>query len=368
MIALWILIALITVVALALLLFPLFRRPAAESGGTDFDVSLYREQLKEVELDLGRGLLSDAEAAAAKMEIQRRTLAASETAGAKPSKATPPPAAAGRGVSVFIAITLPVGAVALYLQLGQPRIPDFPFAARKAPAAAGQERGDMEELAGRLAERLARDPDDVKGWLLLARTYKTVENYQGAAEAYRRALQIDNRPGISVDHAEVLMLLAGGAITTEGREIFQRVRATDPFNPKARYYLGIDKARQGDARGALQDWVDLVAVSDDQAPWLDLVRAQIMRTAEEAGLDPAAIKPTAQALELAESQAKSLTPPPTADRQQIEAIRAMVEKLAAKLAKRPDDMEGWSRLARAYEVLGETEKAAVARNQARAKK
>ncbi|MEE9543991.1 MAG: hypothetical protein V3V55_00140, partial [Rhodospirillales bacterium] len=87
----------------------------------------------------------------------------------------------------------------------------------------------------------------------------------------------------------------------------------------------------------------------------------------EAGVDPASIKPTAEALELAKSLAKLETAAPMPDRQQIEAIRAMVEKLAAKLADRPDDAEGWSRLARAYEVLGETEKALQARKRAAAK-
>ncbi len=368
MTALWILIALITAAALALLLFPLFRRPADEPGRADFDATVYREQLKEVALDLGRGLLSGAEATAARTEIQRRLLAVRETADAIASGAAASPAAGRRGLIVIIAVAVPVGAVALYLHLGQPGIPDFPFAARKAPAAAAGASGDVEELASQLAERLAQSPDDIKGWLLLARTYKTLQNYQGAAEAYRRALRIDNRPGISVDYAEVLMLLAGGAVTAEGREIFQRVRASDPFNPKARYYLGMDKARQGDVRGALRDWVDLVTVSADQAPWLDLVRRQIDSTAEEAGVDPASIKPTAEALELAKSLAKLETAAPMPDRQQIEAIRAMVEKLAAKLADRPDDAEGWSRLARAYEALGETEKALQARKRAAAKK
>ncbi len=302
MIALWILIALITAAALVLLLYPLLRRPDDQPDRADFDATIYREQLNEVELDLGRGLLSDAEASAARTEIQRRLLSLGETAGA----ATASPAAASRGLIVFIAVALPVSAVALYLHLGQPGIPDFPFAARKAPAAdAG--RGEMEDLASQLAERLAENPGDIKGWLLLARTYKSMENYQGAAEAYRRALKIDNRPGVSVDYAEVLMLLAGGAVTAEGRQIFQRVLDTHPFNPKARYYLGMDKARQGDARGALQDWVDLMAVSADQAPWLDMVRSQIKSTAMEAGLDPASIKPTAGALKLAESRTKSET-------------------------------------------------------------
>jgi cytochrome c-type biogenesis protein CcmH len=368
MIALWILIALITAAALALLLFPLFRRPADQPDRTDFDATVYREQLKEVELDLGRGLLSGAEATAARTEIQRRLLAVREAAEAKASGAAASPAASRLGLSAVIAVAVPVGAVALYLHLGQPGIPDFPLAARKAPAVAAGGRGDMEELASRLAERLAQSPDDIKGWLLLARTYKTLQNYQGAAEAYRRALQIDNRPGISVDYAEVLMLLADGAVTAEGREIFRRVRASDPFNPKARYYLGMDKAQQGDVRGALRDWVDLVTVSADQVPWLDLVRRQIDSMAEEAGIDPASIKPTAEALDLAKSLAKLETAAPMPDRQQIEAIRAMAEKLAAKLADRPGDAEGWSRLARAYETLGETEKASRALKRAAAKK
>ena len=43
--------------------------------------------------------------------------------------------------------------------------------------------------------------------------------------------------------------------------------------------------------------------------------------------------------------------------QQSEMIRSMVEQLAAKLEAHPDDPEGWRKLARAYQVLGQNDKA-----------
>jgi cytochrome c-type biogenesis protein CcmH len=47
-------------------------------------------------------------------------------------------------------------------------------------------------------------------------------------------------------------------------------------------------------------------------------------------------------------------------------IHAMVDRLAAQLEANPNDEEGWRRLARAYTVLGDTDKAQAAAERAAA--
>ena len=396
MIGLWITIAVLTAVALGLLLVPLARRGRAPAPTrAAYDITVFRDQLAEVDRDLERGLLVEEQAQAARIEIQRRMLAAGPEDGSggmdEPARSRP-----GGSVAVIAAIAgaVPAGAIGLYLYLGSPDAPGQPFAERgTATAGADAEAGDQEGLravVGRLAERLLRNPDDLNGWLLLARSYMTLEHYDDAANAFRRAMGLsDNRADIAAGYAEAVALGDGGPITPEVRQIFEGVFAAEPGNTKARYYLGLAKAQQGDVRGALQDWVDLRVLSPPDAPWHPVLEQQIERAARALDIDPATVEPSPGAVALAGARppfrgtapgappATSPAGPSRADREaatrmsdeeRAAMIRSMVKRLAGRLEENPGDREGWFRLARAYEVLGEMEKAGEARARAEALK
>lgn len=396
MIGLWITIAVLTAVALGLLLVPLARRGRAPAPTrAAYDITVYRDQLAEVDRDLERGLFGDDQAHAARIEIQRRMLAAGPEDGSGGTEEPARPRPRGSvAVIAAIAVAVPAGAVGLYLYLGSPGAPGQPFAERgTATAGADAEAGDQEGLravVGRLAERLLRNPDDLNGWLLLARSYMTLEHYDDAANAFRRAMGLsDNRADIAAGYAEAVALGDGGPITPEVRQIFEGVFAAEPGNTKARYYLGLAKAQQGDVRGALQDWVDLRVLSPPDAPWHPVLEQQIERAARALDIDPATVEPSPGAVALAGARppfrgtapgappATSPAGPSRADREaatrmsdeeRAAMIRSMVKRLADRLEENPGDREGWFRLARAYEVLGEMEKAGEARARAEALK
>ncbi|MCZ6607429.1 MAG: c-type cytochrome biogenesis protein CcmI [Alphaproteobacteria bacterium] len=396
MIGLWITIAVLTAVVLGLLLVPLARRGRAPAPTrAAYDITVYRDQLAEVDRDLERGLFGDDQAHAARIEIQRRMLAAGPEDGSGGTEEPARPRPRGSvAVIAAIAVAVPAGAVGLYLYLGSPGAPGQPFAERgtataKADAGAGDREG-LRAVVGRLAERLLRNPDDLNGWLLLARSYMTLEHYDDAANAFRRAMGLsDNRADIAAGYAEAVALGDGGPITPEVRQIFEGVFAAEPGNTKARYYLGLAKAQQGDVRGALQDWVDLRVLSPPDAPWHPVLEQQIERAARALDIDPATVEPSPGAVALAGARppfrgtapgappATSPAGPSRADREaatrmsdeeRAAMIRSMVKRLAGRLEENPGDREGWFRLARAYEVLGEMEKAGEARARAEALK
>ncbi len=403
MTALWIAMAALTAAALILLLVPLLRRDrAAETDRGAYDIAVYRDQLAEVDGDLERGVLTPEQAEAARLEIQRRMLAAAPDADpGTAGKAATPARRSNMAAALIIAVTVPAGAVALYLGLGSPDDPDRPLAARTAAPAhvdGGGQPGSVESMVAGLAKRLEAEPDNLDGWLMLGRSYATLERYGEAAGAYRRAADLidaDADPGLAAavgsNWAEALVMADGGAVGATARELFRRARAADPFNPKPRFYLGLERARAGDRQGALAEWVDLVAVSPPDAPYLAAVRQQIAEAAASLGIDPATLTPSPEAAELAKTvmepsatargpapaapaPAPAAAPGPTrADmeaaasmtpEERAEMIRGMVERLAARLEENPDDPAGWDRLAKAYEVLGEREKAAEARKRA----
>ena len=231
----------------------------------EFDLSVYRDQLAEVDRDRERGLLDTEQAAAARIEVERRMLA---TAG---DRTPEPPAPRQRwsrpAAAVLVAVLVPAAAFGLYLVLGAPAVPDRPWAERETPGQTAAGIATMETAVARLAERLQADPNDADGWILLGRSYVTMERYPEAAEAFRRALALnDADPDLAAAYGEVLVATAGGHVTPEARRAFEDALGAAPDNPKARYYLALDKAQQGDLDGALQGWVDLAKNSPPDAP------------------------------------------------------------------------------------------------------
>ncbi|MBE0533345.1 MAG: c-type cytochrome biogenesis protein CcmI [Rhodospirillales bacterium] len=371
---LWIAVGGLIALTLAVMLMALLRaRPPAVARG-DYDLAIYRSQLDEVERDVERGILAPDLAEAARLEIKRRMLAA---AGGTDLQTAAPPAVAPAWCSailVLVVVLVPVASIGLYLMLGSPTMPDQPLASRSvATQTAGREQAEMERLTARLAQQMENQPDRVDGWLLLGRSLRTLENYDEASRAFERALALTGRaPDVLSEYGEILVLAHGGRVAESAKQIFEETLRAAPAEPRSRYYLGLAKAQKGDPRAALQDWVDLIAVSPPDAPWLTDIRREIRGVATAAGIDAGTLAPSAGL------SAPPSAPPPGPSAEDAKAaaemtaaereamIRGMVEGLAERLKDEPDDADGWRRLARAYEVLGESEKAKGALAQAEA--
>lgn len=326
----------LTLLAMALVLAPLLwrRRPAVSSEA--YNLAVYRDQLAEIERDVDRGVLDADEAGSARTEIARRMLALPQ-AGAAPHTT--------RGSLAVIAgavIILPFAAWTLYWQLGSPTLPDDPFAERRAQARpAIDPHTNMAAAVAKLAEHLHDHPDDLTGWVLMGRSQIDLGRYHDAADAYRRAAELSNhRPDIVGDWGEALVLEAGGTITDAAKADFEAAMKDPASAPRSRYYLALAQLQHGDARAALQGWVDLEADSAPDAEYMPLLQRRIADTAKQAGIDPATLK--------------------TSSGQPLPSPEAMVARLAAKLQQHPDDPEGWTRLGRSYMVLGQPDKAADA--------
>jgi cytochrome c-type biogenesis protein CcmH len=361
----------LTSLALAILLVPLLLRRRADGSREAYNLRVYRDQLAEVERDLGRGLLSPEQAEAARAEIGRRILGLQY--GATGPHPDPPPqageggtrreAVGGWGLTAATAcvLLLPFAAWLLYAQLGSPALPDQPFAERAAAAkavASGVQHLDLGKAVAKIEAHLKEHPEDLTGWLLLARTEISVGQYAEAADAYRHAADLSgHRADILGDWGEAQVLAAGGTVTPAAREAFQAALADKESAPRSRYYLALAQSQQGDTKAALQGWVDLAGDSPADAEWLPLLRQRIAEAATTLGVDPASLKTSSG---MPSPAAVAATAQATADASPEERramILAMVGNLAARLEQQPDDVEGWARLGRSYMVLKEPQKA-----------
>jgi len=343
----WLLCTLLTLLAVALLLLPLFRRSQALAGRVDYDMVIYRDQLAEVERDRERGLIDTTQVEAVRNEILRRMLAAEDI---EEESLIPLENRMGRqarlSVIAVILIALPVAALILYLLLGSPGLPAQPMAERlKDPDYA------LTVLAEDLSKKLETypNPQDFKR---LAATYSSLHRYDLAVGAYRSALQgNDAEPEGWSDLGEAIVLANDGIVTTEAVQAFARTLSLQPKGQRARFYLGLAAAQAEDLRRAVGIWRDLEKDGPEDAPWMPMLREHIASYSHEGGFEAKDIPPLdPQATQEEEA------PGPSAEGQE-QFIRAMVARLAGELERAPNNPEGWQKLGRAYRVLGQTEQA-----------
>jgi cytochrome c-type biogenesis protein CcmH len=346
--ALWFPLALMTAIAVFVVLWPLGRaRLAPASGG---DVAVYRDQMRELERDRSAGLIGAAEADAARVEISRRLLAATDAQGEAPSASLAP--WRRRFIAVAALLALPLGAVAFYLALGFPGLPDQPLAARTN----GPENRSIAALVAQVEDRLERSPQDGRGWEVIAPVYMRLGRFDDAVKARRNALRLlGENAARQGDLGEALVSATNGIVTAEAKNAFDRALALDARDPRAKFYAGLAAEQDGKNAEAAAIWRDLLAKAPADAPWAAVVRQSLARLENPAAETSAPGPSTADV-----AAAANMSP-----EARVQMVRGMVERLAQRLAHDGSDLDGWVRLVRAYLVLGEHQRALDAAADAR---
>ncbi len=360
---LWVIFSALAGAAALFMVLPLIGTRTVTVNRQAGSVSILADQLREVDADHERGLISQAEARAARVEIKRRLLALTRHTETKRSDGIQ----SGRALLVVAALAVPAAAGALYASLGTPLMPSMAFAERQGERA---KQAEIVDLTTRLLERLKNDPKGgpTEGWMLLAHTYMRMGRYSDAAAAFANVTErSDATSAILSQFAQALVAAEDGIVTPKARTAVARAREMDPSNPAASYYEAIALDQAGDSREAhdlLLAWLDDATGSE---PWVDLFVAQANNIGETLGRAPVSTAP------IAPVDARP-APAPTKDNMAAASemnqserdafIRSMVDRLADRLEDAPDDLEGWRRLANAYQVLGDTQKAREAFGQA----
>jgi cytochrome c-type biogenesis protein CcmH len=342
----WTVAALLTLAASLAVLLPLSRRQASDDSGQSHDLEVYRDQLSELDRDAARGLVAPADVAEAHAEIARRILNADKAGGT----AAASPAVSSRAIAVMAVIAVPLVSWGSYAALGSPDLPSQPLAARLAKNA---DQSTVAELVARAEAHLAANPEDGRGWDVLAPIYLRLGRADEAATAYRNAIRL---AGASASReaglGEALSSTAGGVVTAEAKAAFERALAIEPADLKARFYLAAALAQDGKAQAAVEAWNDLARGLPADSPWSEAIAGALAQTqsqtqassqlaAERSGPDQTQI-----------DQAASMSP---ADRQAM--VEGMVASLDERLRRNPQDVEGWTRLVRSYVVLRRADEA-----------
>ncbi|MFN0317366.1 MAG: c-type cytochrome biogenesis protein CcmI [Burkholderiales bacterium] len=299
MIVFWTLAAIMTLVALALVVIPLYGR----SGRTDMgrgrvNVLVHQDRLSELEAERAQGLLSEEQYRAARKDLEDSLV---RDAGDLALDARGAAASSSRKGIVAAALVLPVAAWGLYLWLGQWDAIETTTLAQETPTAkhpemassAAPEMHQMEEMVARLEGRLKQAPGVAEDWVLLARSYGFLKRHGEAAQAFARAHKLKgDDPKLLADYAEALALANGNRMEGEPARLVKQALKRDPQNNKALWLAGVEGMQRGDKAGALAHWGRLkrqLPGGSSEAESLNAYIAQVEGVASPDALGPAAV-------------------------------------------------------------------------------
>src|SRR5271166_6455017 len=307
----WFILAGMAAFAALAAVWPVLRSSAqsAEADAASSEAAFYKAQLDEIQRDVERGQLPQSEAESARAEAARRLIAVRSEA----SKGAAAPRVRNRlAAAVLIGVGVPAIAFPLYVLIGQPKMRDEPLASREPAAHAAS---DIDAAVAGVEAHLIAKPDDGKGWAVIAPVYMRLERFGDAAHAYSEALRLlGEDPTRRAAYGEALVAAAGGVVTDEAREAFDRALAEQPDEPQARFYLALGAEQDGKNADAIRAYESLLADSPPTAHWRTAVNARL-----------AALKGQSAPSEAG----ASATPVPKAQRPMIEG---MVNRLATRLA------------------------------------
>ncbi len=254
---------LLIVTVAAFILPPLWFGKRRQVTGADrkaTNLGIFRDQLADLERERNDGTLLDADFELAKNELQRRLLdevetnleldtQSTETSSDAPSKST------SRPTAIVLLLALPVLALGAYAMIGNPKALD--------PVATAPQKqmtqADIEGMVTKLAERMKNSPDDLNGWLMLARSYKMMGRYADAVDAYSKAESaINENPELLASYAETLAMASGEGLTGKSRELIAKALKLDPKHGHSLFLAGAAAMESGDNKTAIAHWETLL--------------------------------------------------------------------------------------------------------------
>ncbi|MEP2628152.1 MAG: c-type cytochrome biogenesis protein CcmI [Rhizobiaceae bacterium] len=357
----WTLTLLMLAIAVLCVLLPLARRTEA----TDDDVQpldVYVEQLTALDSKSADDAAAKEALAQEKAEISRRILKQARSSGSGVDTGSFASGRAGRiGASLCALIGLPAIALATYLHTGSPELPDQPLSARLDQ---NLEDSSVEEMVLIAERHLAKNPDDARGWQVLAGVYGRMNRPMDRARALQELIRLSQAsPKLLTDLGEALTVAGGNIVPVRARQMFEEALRMQPSMDKAAFYLAVAEEQEGKFEQALERWIKLSNLRPDDANWQAMIAQRQANMRDKLGIEqttqptqPAQPGPTTEQVEAAAAMS---------EQDRADMIAGMVEGLAARLEDEPQDQPGWSRLIRAYAVLGKATEAREALKKAR---
>ena len=261
------------------------RKPMTQASQANANAKVYRDQILDLDREHDSGHISDEEWQQSRDELSLRLLE-DTSAVDDPAAKTEKPAI---WTAVVLAVALPLGSMGMYMWVGQPEALN-PLAL-KTPDQVDPK--DLTKMAQTLAEKLQDKPDNLQGWVMLGRTYRTLENFDAALRAYDSALKLSDDDDLKLERIEVIAMQRQGQFEGEPWNVIREVLQRDPQHFGALLTAGSASYAEGKFADALKYWEQARKPLDANNPDLAGLESAIATVRERLGMPPAKAAPAA---------------------------------------------------------------------------
>lgn len=261
------------------------RKPMTQASQANANAKVYRDQILDLDREHDSGHISDEEWQQSRDELSLRLLE-DTSAIDDPAAKTEKPAI---WTAVVLAVALPLGSMGMYMWVGQPEALN-PLAL-KTPDQVDPK--DLTKMAQTLAEKLQDKPDNLQGWVMLGRTYRTLENFDAALRAYDSALKLSDDDDLKLERIEVIAMQRQGQFEGEPWNVIREVLQRDPQHFGALLTAGSASYAEGKFADALKYWEQARKPLDANNPDLAGLESAIATVRERLGMPPAKAAPAA---------------------------------------------------------------------------
>jgi cytochrome c-type biogenesis protein CcmH len=236
------------------------------------NAKVYRDQIADLDREHESGHISDSEWQQSRDELSLRLLEDTSAQDDPVAKQEKP----ALWTAVLVAVALPLAAMGMYMWVGEPD-------ALNPMAAQSSEKGDPAQLlqmAESLAQKLNDKPDNLQGWVMLGRTYRTLEKFDASVQAYDRALKLSADDDLKLERVEVLAMKSQGNFEGEPWNVIRDILQRDPQNYGALLMAGSASYSHEKYADALKYWQQArkpLAADNPDVPGLDEAIASVQQ-------------------------------------------------------------------------------------------
>jgi cytochrome c-type biogenesis protein CcmH len=269
---------LLLVLVLLLVLRPfLFPAKVQATSRRQMNAAIYREELDKLEVERNTGLITEADYEIAHAEMRQRlfqdTTEEDDLATLGSTKKT------AIGICVFIVVI----SSGLYFSFGDV----YRVSQKNSETPINQE--GVEKMVTEFAAKMEKDPSNLQGWVMLARSYRILGRNQDAVKAYERAGSfVDSDPQLLADYADTLAANANGNFAGKPLSLINQALKLDPNNLMALWLSGTAAFNANNYRSAVQTWEKLALQLPPNSEEMKMIEGSIAEARSKGGLAPKA--------------------------------------------------------------------------------
>ncbi len=369
---LWLICALLVIIALALLIQPLFkhysdreleRNQTQADQRKELNIKLYEEKKVQIELDFANGLLDEEARIQAQNEIEHSLI--NDAAGFAPAQLVQLNNVNAKKLAISLLVFIPVFASIVYSLIKPDNVEQIVFA---QPVSNNHTQGnakqvpDISSMVASLEQKLQQDSNNAQGWNMLGRSYVVLKRYPDAVHAYEKALKIVQQdssqqlPELEINYVEALMQTGDKGAYQKARERLNTMLSTNADNGDALWFMGFLDYESGDKQAAVKRWSYLLALLPADNEQAKIVNVYLSHVKKEisGGSDKVAPAPgSATKKDTVKKPAGGPAPGQqlTGSKQEQKFIASMVARVEKRVQDNPQDVKGWKTLGKSYGVL-----------------